>query len=310
MNLDAKNYVSDFKRKQKRNKSFFWLKGRWLFIAPAILYLLVMFVYPIIRSFIMSLQEYTISSVGTGVAPFIGFQNYIDLFSMNLTWKILSNTMIFVVGSIVFQLIIGMSFALFFSKKFPLNGLIRALLLIPWLLPLIVASTAWKWIFDQSHGVLNAALLKLNLINEPIGWLTSPDTALFSTIVTNIWVGIPFCMVLFYSGLQDIPEELYEAGEIDGANAWQKFWLITVPSLRAVISIVIMLALIYTLKVFDVVKILTNGGPANASHILSTWSYNLSFEQLSFGQGAAVANIMIVISLVFSYFYVKQNRSD
>lgn len=296
--------------KKRRSKSRFWLGGRWLFIAPAVIYLVAMFVYPIIRSFIISLQEYTIFSIGAGGAPFIGFQNYIDLFSMHLTWEIMLNTITFVVGSIVFQLVLGMIFALFFSKNFPLNSLIRALLLVPWLLPLIVASTAWKWIFDRSHGVLNAVLLQLNLIDQPIGWLVNPDLALFSTIITNIWVGIPFSMVLFYSGLQDIPNELYEAGKMDGCNAWQRFWYITVPSLRAVISIVLLLALIYTLKVFDVVKILTNGGPANASEILSTWSYGLSFEQLHFGQGAAVANIMIIISLIFSYFYVRANRTD
>jgi len=293
----------------KRPKKANWKIGRLLFILPVVLYLLAIFVYPIYRTIVMGFENYSITSIGTGEAPFVGLDNYINLFKMGLTWKVLENTLLFVVGSIVFQITIGMLLALFFSKKFPLNGLLRSLLLIPWLLPLIVSGTAFQWIFNQSHGVLNWFLMNLHIIDKPIAWLVSPHTALLSTIITNIWVGIPFSMVLFYSGLQDIPPELYEAAAIDGCNAWKKFWFITVPSMRAVIAVVLMLSLIYTLKVFDIIMIMTGGGPANASDILSTWSYNLSFQQLLFGQGSAVANIMILISLIFAFFYIKITKN-
>lgn len=295
-------------QKTKRQKWFFLYSGRWLFIAPAVFYLLAMFVYPMFYNVDMSLRNYTISSIATGEAPFIGLQNYVELFSMPLMWGIFQNTVLFVVGSIVFQVIIGMSLALFFTKKFPLNDIIRALLLIPWLLPLIVSGTAFNWIFNKSHGILNWALLQMNIIDQPVGWLISTDLSLPSVIAANIWVGIPFCMVLFYNGLQNVPAELYEAGKIDGCNPWQSFWYITVPYIREVIAIVLMLALIYTLKVFDMIVIMTGGGPANSSQILSTWSYDLSFTQFSFGLGTAVANIMVLISLIFSIFYLRMSR--
>ncbi|UOQ45424.1 sugar ABC transporter permease [Halobacillus salinarum] len=295
-------------KKQRKKRKSFWFSSRVLFVLPAMIYLIAIFLYPIYRTIMMGFQDYSISSIGSGSSPFIGLENYIHLFTQPLMWQVFMNTLYFVLGSIVFQVTIGMALAVFFTKKFPLNSLIRGLLLVPWLLPLIVSGTAFRWILDQSHGVLNWVLMKLHFISEPIGWLVSPDTSLLSTIITNIWVGIPFSMVILYSGLKDIPNELYEAGAIDGCSAWQKFWYITLPSLKPVLAIVLTLALIYTLKVFDIVMILTGGGPANSSQILSTWSYDLSFQQLSFGEGAAVSNIMILISLVFCFFYVKATK--
>lgn len=283
---------------------------RALFVLPVLLYLLAMFVFPIVYNLIMSMENYTTISIGTGVAPFIGLENYVQLFQMQLMRQTTLNTLEFVVGSIVFQVVIGMSLALFFTRTFPLSTFLRTLMLIPWLLPLIVTGTAFKWMFDQSHGVLNFILLQLHLIHSPVGWLISPKLALLSVIITNIWVGIPFDMVLFYSGLQEIPAELYEAAELDGCSRWQRFWFITVPSLKPVIAIVLMLGLIYTLKVFDIIQVMTGGGPANASQILSTWSYTLSFQQMSFGQGAAVGNIMILISLIFSAIYLRVTRES
>ncbi len=282
---------------------------RLLFLLPTLIYLLGIFLVPIIYNLVMSFRNYTAASIN-GNAPFIGLQNYIDVFRMPAMGQTLVNTIEFVVGSIVFQAIIGMALALLFNRKFPLSQLLRTLLLIPWLLPLIVSGTAFKWIFDQNHGVLNAVLLHLHIIHAPLGWLVSPNLALISVIITNIWVGIPFNMVLFHSGLQNIPEELYEAAALDGCNKWQQFWSITVPSLKSVIAIVLMLGLIYTLKVFDVIMVLTGGGPANASQILSTWSYDLSFQNMQFGQGAAVGNIMILISLIFCFIYMRATRQS
>ncbi|WP_051344283.1 carbohydrate ABC transporter permease [Alicyclobacillus herbarius] len=291
-------------RKIRRNTGI-----RLLFLLPAVVYLLGIFLVPVIYNLVMSFKNYTAASIN-GDAPFIGFQNYVQLFHMPVMGKTLINTIEFVVGSIVFQSIIGMALALLFNRKFPLSRLLRTLMLIPWLLPLIVSGTAFKWIFDQNHGVLNAVLMHLHIIHSPLGWLVSPNLALISVIITNIWVGIPFNMVLYHSGLQNIPEELYEAAALDGCNKWQQFWRITIPSLKSVIAIVLMLGLIYTLKVFDVIMVLTGGGPANASQILSTWSYDLSFQNMQFGQGAAVGNIMIAISLIFCFIYMRATRQS
>lgn len=283
---------------------------RWLFLLPAMVYLIVIFVYPIIYNVTMSFQNYTVNSFINGTAPFVGFRNYMQVLQDPLMAQTTWNTAIFTVGSIVFQFSIGLLLALFFKRRFPLSRLMRTLLLVPWLLPLIVSGTVFRWIFDATNGVLNQFLIDLGIINHPIAWLVTPHLSLMAVLITNIWVGIPFNMVLLYGGLQDIPDELYEAAHLDGANAWTAFWHITVPSLKQVISIVLMLGLVYTLKVFDIVMVLTGGGPANSSQILSTWSYVLSFTNMSFGEGAAVGNIMIIISLIFAVFYLRTSKDS
>lgn len=289
-----------------------WRKrwSRYLFVAPVVLYVLGMFFYPLVYNVSLSFRNYTTASIGTGLAPFVGLANYRAIFSNPLLSQTLQHTVVFVLGSIVFQVLIGMALAVLFNRKFPLSGLLRTLMLIPWLLPLIVSGSAFKWILDQNNGVLNWALLQMHLIQSPLGWLDSPHLALLSVTMTNIWIGIPFDMVLFYSGLQGIPAELYEAAGLDGANGWRKFWSITVPSLRGVIAIVLMLGLIYTLKVFDIIIAMTGGGPGNASQILSTWSWQLSFSEFSFSQGATVANLMMAIALVFSGIYLVFVRTE
>ena len=201
-----------------------------------------------------------------------------------------------------------MLLALFFHKNFPLNGVLRALFLLPWLLPLIVGSAAWRAILEQDSGILNVTLESLGIIDAPIPWLTSPDVALIAIILVNIWLGIPFNLTLLYSGLQDIPDELYEAGALDGATGWKAFWNITWPNLHAVVSVVLMLGVIYTLKVLDIILGLTQGGPANATQTIDLLSYQRSFVEFKFGQGAALSNILILISLVFAIVYLRASR--
>jgi len=204
--------------------------------------------------------------------------------------------------------VIGMLLALFFHKNFPLNGVLRALFLLPWLIPLIVGSAAWRAILEQDSGILNVTLENLGIIDAPIPWLTSPNVALIAIILVNIWLGIPFNVTLLYSGLQDIPDELYEAGALDGATGWKAFWNITLPNLRAVVSVVLMLGVIYTLKVLDIILGLTQGGPANATQTIAVMSYQRSFVEFKFGQGAALSNILILIALVFAIVYLRANR--
>lgn len=290
-----------------RRRKFRW--QRLLFLAPALLYVLVIFVFPVVYNLTMSFQSYTLQSMVNGDAPWIGWANYSAVFANPAMARTIQNTFLFTIGSVAVQFTFGLLLALFFKRKFPLNQWIRTLLLIPWLLPLIVSATAFRWMFDATNGIVNQMLLDIHLIQHPLGWLLSPSLGLTTIIITNIWVGIPFNLVLLYSGLQDIPDEYYEAGQIDGTTAWSAFWHITLPSLRPVMAIVLMLGLIYTLKVFDIIMVLTGGGPSNSTQILSTWAYSLSFTDMSFGQGAAVGNIMIVISLLFSFVYLRFMKS-
>jgi len=281
---------------------------QWLFLAPAIIYVVAFFGWPIVNNLIMSFQEYTVRTFVTGEAPWVWFENYISVFNSRIFGTTVLNTFLFTVGSIIGQFIIGLSLALFFRKRFPLSGVIRALLLLPWLIPMIAGTAVWRWILDRDGGVLNQVLSGIGAISGPVPWLTSTSVALISVVLVNIWLGIPFNLTLLYSGLQDIPEELYEAGSIDGANAWQQFWHITWPSLRPVVTVVLVLGVIYTLRVLDIILGLTGGGPANATMTLATYAYRNSFQLFQFGTGAAISNILIAVSLVFAFIYLGINR--
>lgn len=283
--------------------------ARAAFLAPVVLYLLAFFGYPLVYNLVMSFQHYTAGSFYTGRAPFVGFDNYASVFGDPLFTRTLLNTVVFTVASLFFQFTIGLALAVFFRRHFPLGGVLRALLLVPWLLPLIVSGTVFRWILDQDYGVLNQALLGLHLISDPVPWLSSTSVALAGVTLANIWVGIPFNMVILYGGLQGVPEQLYEAAALDGAGPWRRFRHITWPLLRPVTAVVLMLGLIYTVKVFDVIMVMTRGGPANATQTLTTWAYSLSFDELTFGRGAAVGNVLIVIAMVFAAIYLRSTRT-
>lgn len=277
------------------------------FIVPAVLYMLAFFGFPIVKNLVMSFQAYDFATFFNGSAPFIGLENYAETLTDPIFLRALRNTGLFTVGSILGQFVLGMGLALYFRKRFPLSGFLRSLLLLPWLLPMIVSAAVWRWILEQDNGVLNRFLENVGLISEPIPWLVSSDTALIAVIGVNIWLGIPFNVVLLYSGLQSIPEELYEAGALDGATGWKAFRHITLPMLRPVVSVVLLLGVIYTLKVLDLIIGLTGGGPANATQTLATRSYEMSFVEFDFGQGAALSNILIVIALAFAIVYLRAN---
>jgi multiple sugar transport system permease protein len=279
-----------------------------LFVVPAALAIALLFGYPVVKNLVMSFQDYGLKTFFTGEAPFVGLDNYAAAVGDHVFSQALVNTALFTLGSIVGQFVIGMLLALFFHRSFPLNGVLRALFLLPWLLPLIVGSAAWRAILEQDSGILNVTLQNLGVVDSPVPWLTSPNVALAAVVLVNIWLGIPFNLTLLYSGLQDIPDELYEAGALDGATGWRAFWSITWPNLRPVVSVVLMLGVIYTLKVLDIILGLTQGGPANATQTIALQSYQRSFVEFKFGEGAALSNILIVISLVFAVIYLRANR--
>jgi len=293
------------------NRSSMKRSNRWvtvLFLGPAILYLALFFGYPVVKNVIMGFQQYDIATFFTGEAPWVGFANYTEVITGALFSKALLNTFLFTIGSIVGQFALGMALAVFFRRRFPLSGFLRSLILLPWLIPLIVSSAVWRWLLDTDGGALNRFLMGVGVVDQGIPWLTSTSLALISVIAVNIWIGIPFNTVILHGGLQGIPDELYEAGALDGATGWRAFRHITWPMLRPVVSVTLVLGVVYTLKVLDIILGLTQAGPANATQTLTTQSYQLSFQSFDFGQGAAVSNILIVISLVFAVIYLRANR--
>ncbi|MEN3541270.1 sugar ABC transporter permease [Microbispora sp. ZYX-F-249] len=280
----------------------------WAFLAPVVVYLLVFYAYPLYRNVELSLRDYTVRSFVRGDAPFTGVANYADVLGDPAFGPALWHTVVFTLASLVFQFTIGLALAVFFVRNFPLSATLRALFLVPWLLPLIVSSSTWSWMLNSESGVVNAALAALGA--EPVHWLTSPDWSLWSVIIANVWIGIPFNLVVLYSGLQAIDPAVYEAAELDGATGWRKFRHITFPLLRPVSAITLLLGLVYTLKVFDIIWIMTRGGPSGSSTTFATWSYRLGFGNLlpEFGRGAAVGNLLIVAALVFGLIYIRVQR--
>jgi multiple sugar transport system permease protein len=291
------------RRRTPRPRSRQWTA--WAFLTPVTVYLLVFYAYPLYRNVDLSLRNYTVRSFVRGDASFTGFSNYLKVFADPTFAPALWHTVVFTVVSLTFQFTIGLALALFFTRNFPLSPTLRALFLVPWLLPLIVSASTWSWMLNTDSGVVNSALGLLGI--GPVNWLTSPDWSLWSVVIANIWVGVPFNLVVLYSGLQAIPATVYEAASLDGANGWQRFWKVTFPLLRPVSAITLLLGLVYTLKVLDVIWIMTRGGPSGASTTFATWSYRLGFGNLvpSFGPGAAVGNLLIVTALVFGLIYIR-----
>jgi multiple sugar transport system permease protein len=289
-----------------RRRSGQW--AAWGFLTPVVLYLVAFYAWPLYRNLDLSLHKYTVRSFVQGGAPFSGLDNYRTVIDNPTFWPALTHTVVFTVVSLIFQFGIGMALAVFFAQNFRLSSTLRALFLVPWLLPLIVSSSTWSWMMNSDSGVINSLLKGLGL--DPVNWLTSPSWALTSVIIANIWIGIPFNLVVLYSGLQAIPADIHEAAALDGASGWQRFWRITFPLLRPVSAITILLGLVYTLKVFDIIWIMTRGGPTDASTTFATWSYKLSFGNLlpQFGPGAAVGNLLIVMALVFGLLYIRTQR--
>jgi multiple sugar transport system permease protein len=281
---------------------------QWLFLAPALIYLLLFFGYPAVANVLMSLQHFTTSSFLTGEAPFNGFENYLRIARSSLFGKTIYNTALFTIGSIIGQFGLGLGLAVFFHRKFPLSGVMRSLLLLPWLLPAIASTAVWRWILDRDSGVLNEVLTRSHLVAHVVPWLTSPSVALVTVIAVNIWIGVPFNLTILYGGLKAIPADLYEAAALDGATGWRAFRYITWPMLRPVVTVVLVLGVVYTLKTLDIILGLTQGGPANATQTLATRAYQVSFIEFDFGTGAAWANLLVVVALAFSLIYLRVSR--
>lgn len=292
---------------RRRGMRLWGVLGDYVFLALAAVFAVLFLLYPLAYNINVSLRNFSISSLLGKGAPFVGLANFQQILSDAVFWMALRNTVVFTVGSIAFQFVIGLLIALYFQKKFALNAFFRAFLILPWLIPIISSANVFRWLLNV-NGPLNFVLIDLGLGSKPIGWLTDPHFAIWAVTIANIWIGIPFNFVLLYTGLQGIPAEQYEAARIDGANGWQATLYITLPWLRPVIGTVLLLGTIYTSKVFDVVWIMTKGGPANSSQVLATYAYQWSFELYHFGPGSAAAAIMFVLIGTVTILYLRFAR--
>nr|WP_076779840.1 sugar ABC transporter permease [Lachnoclostridium phocaeense] len=283
------------------------------FALPALIYMMVFIGYPMIQNIILSLKNVDVYTFAdTASQDFVGLSNYIELFSGedSILTRSIINTLIFTVASIFFQFIIGFGLALLFNKKFPGCSFFRGVTMISWLLPVTVAGLLFKFMFQMNGGIINQMLTSIGVLDQPIEWLLQGNTAMVAIVVANIWIGIPFNMMLILTGLTTISDEIYESANLDGANKIQTLFKITIPMIKPAIMSVLTLGFVYTFKVFDLVWVMTKGGPVNATELVSTYAYRLSFEEFQFSKGAAAANVLFLILLVVGFFYIKTINDD
>ena len=282
----------------------------WLFLTPAIAYLLFAFALPIVYNVMLSFEQTSPATIAHFTAPYAGLANYRFILHDPTSRAAIVHTFEFTAGSLIGQFVIGFALALLFSLRFPGKTLARSLIIVPWLLPLIVTGVIFRFMFQAEGGAVNQVLMDVGLAHHPIQWLNDPHLAMWTVLVANIWLGVPFFTLLLYSALQDVPVEVKEAALIDGAGPWQRLRLVIVPIILPVIEVTLLLGFVFTVKVFDLVIGVTGGGPANATQLITTWSYNLSFQVFSFGEGAALNNVLLVLALICSPLYLLLSRGQ
>lgn len=288
---------------KKRHKRLSNETVGYFYVLPAVIFILVFVVYPIGYNILISLQKYDITTFQQGAREFIGLANYKSIFADDLFLKSVSNTFIYTIVCIIFQLGIGFLLALFFNKKFPGANFTSGLTLVAWVMPMLVIGIIWKWLWAGDSGVINYLLQNLHLIDEPILWLNDPKYAMIAVTITNIWVGIPFNMLLVITGMTTISDDVYEAARIDGAGKLQSLRYITLPLLKTTMVSAVTIGFIYTFKAYDLIVGMTQGGPNHATEMISTLIYQENFTTFDFGRGSAMANIYFLIIFVVAIFY-------
>jgi multiple sugar transport system permease protein len=286
----------------------------YAFVAPALAFMIFFVAYPIIYNFIMSLQLVDVTTLTKPDKEFIGLTNYINIFTqstpMNYLWNSFEKTMIYTVECIVFQFTIGFFFAVMYTQKAKkLKGL-SGLMLLSYILPASVCSILFKFMFWTNGGIVNEILKMCGIINAPVEWLTTPNNAMWSVVIANIWNGIPFNMILIVSGLVTISNDVYESATIDGANAWQQFTKITVPLLKPAIKMVLVLGFIYTFKCFELIYAMTSGGPTSGTELMTIYAYRRAFMEFNFSEGAAISNILLLILMVVGLLYTRMLKDE
>jgi len=272
-------------------------------ILPAILIVGLTVFYPIVRSIYMSFFDYKLSS--SNIHTWNNFYNYIELFQEGDLFNSIIVTFRYVILVVLLEFVLGLRLAVALNKKFKCRSLLRSISLLPWVVPTVVTALLWMWIFQPQYGVLNYLLINLNVIKDPIAWVTSIKFALLSVIIAALWRQLPFMTTMMLAGLQSIPQNLYEAALIDGANNKQVFFKITLPMLSSVIKSTLLISIIDNFKQFPLFWVMTGGGPIDKTTTLAILTYKNSFINLNFGKGAAISTCWLVILIVFAYLYNK-----
>jgi multiple sugar transport system permease protein len=264
---------------------------------PLMLLIGMLVIYP-------ALYSIHLATLNKSMEHFVGFGNFEFLFKRDTFWMVVKQSCIFAVSAVFFKALIGF-FVAHFIHTIPLKGQRkwRGMLLVPWVIPPAMSTLGWFWLFDPTYSAFNWIFVRIGI--HPVDWLGEPLWARFSVILVNVWYGAPFFLIMYLAALKSVPEQLFEAASIDGANWWQKIWYITLPMMRNIISITVLFSLIVTFANFDIVRILTNGGPVDQTHVFATWAFNLGIEGNDIPLGASVSLFMLPILGIAAIFILR-----
>ncbi len=283
--------------------------GPLAFLVPALASIGAVSVYPVLLGLWLSFRDTTLSSP---TDSFVGIGNYLQLFSDSQFWNAWIHTIEFTCASTLLETLIGLMMALVLCERFRGRGMVRAAMLVPWAIPTVVTSKMFGWLFDGQNGIVNYLLRTVGLIQHNVDWYGSPDFALTTIIIADVWKTTPFIALLLLAGLQTIPGSLLEASVIDGANAWQRFWHVRLPLLAPTLLIASMFRALDAFRIFDLVYVLTGGGPADSTEVLSTLTYKNLFSALQVGYGSSLSTIMFItetlFAVVFGLFLIRKMR--
>lgn len=285
-------------------------RADYTYVLPALVVMLVVIAYPIYYTVELSFYQ-TPPSLQLRDKIFIGLDNYSSILASPVFWKVTWNTVIWTVGSTFFAFVLGLGAAVALHREFAGRGVLRAILLIPWVVSAVAASYVWRWLYHSDFGVIGAVLVELGLADKPPNFIDNVRTVLPALIVVNVWREFSFAMIMLMAGLQTVPDQLLRAAQVDGANTWQRFWHVTFPHIRGVSTVTVLLLAVANFNSFIIPWIMTGGGPSNASHIWITHIYELAFGRQRWGVASAYSVLLFVFMMTLGYFYVRAlSRGD
>lgn len=285
-------------------------RAAYLFLTPLFVLVLGLILYPFLQALRLS---FTDKMVGYP-ERFVGLKNYAYLLGDQTFHQVVQNSLVFTAGSVGLKLVTGLAVALVLNQAVRWRSFFRGLSLLPWITSTVIIALTWRWMFDgfRGRGFFNSVFMDLGLLDRPIGFLGTPAGAMAAVIVANWWRGFPFFGISILAAMQAVPRELYEAAAVDGANRWHRFWQITLPSIRHVLVITTLLSTIWTLNDFNIVYVMTRGGPGVATHVFATFSYETAFNQLRWGRGVAISiflvPVLVVVIVVLSRYLLREEK--
>lgn len=274
-----------------------------LFVLPAVALVAVLMYYPMFRAFTESMFK---TEFLNPTPQFIGLENYSEMLSDRGFWQVVGNSLTWTIGVVFLQNVIGMAVAVLLNQNLPLRGLTRTLVLLPWILPGIVAAILWRFMYDPQLGLINSILISAGVLDNSVAWLAEPSIAMFAVIIAAVWKGYPFSTIIYLAALQAVDGEQIEAAEIDGADAWQRFRQIVLPAISHIIYLNLLLTTIFTFNYFDMIWVTTKGGPLNRTHIFPTTIFQIGFGEFRFGVAAAYGVVAVLMLSVLALLYLRE----